>query len=89
MTPERLALVTALMPTFADFTRLGPIVHVPVLAAMTPTGPRYENVTYELKMFLDGFTDLNKEPAPGVHYPEPARHYEIWCEGEIISTGTY
>ncbi len=52
MTPERLALLTVLCPTFADFTAKGPIVHVRVVSGQTRVGVRWATVTYELKMFL-------------------------------------
>lgn len=92
MTPERLAFLVANCPPFTEFTRLGPIVHVPYAATNTPNGVRYQSLTYELKMFLDDLTALNRRLGTGPNAqpaPEPVRHYEIWSEGEIIVTGDY
>jgi hypothetical protein len=84
MTPERLALVVANCPADADFTLAGPIVTV------VRNGRTF--AVYERKMFLDGFTSMNKVLGPGPNAqpaPEPVRHYEIWCEDTIIRSGSY
>lgn len=92
MTPERLAFLVANCPPFTEFTRLGPIVHVAMARFDTPTGSRYQTLTYELKMFLDDLTTLNRRLGTGPNAqpaPEPVRHYEIWSEGAIIVAGDY
>lgn len=84
MTPERAAALLANCPTDVDFTRLGPIVVV--------VRNDIAYAVYERKMFLDGFTAMNKQLGPGpdaMPAPEPVRHYEIWCEDAIIRAGTY
>lgn len=77
MTPERLALVTALCPAWADFEREGAIVHVYVTTGQTVVGQRTMTITYELVMHL--------RTVPG----GPFRTYEIRCEGVVVKTGSY